>query len=163
MKRTLYNLIIFVILIAPLVWINCGTDNPNPLIDLSDPSTFPGTYKLISITETSGEDLPAGLTIQAGEPTSVTIGGDAVILTVTGTLTLTESRYTFSITIKVAISGFPEQTETETDTGTYSVSGSTMTIVSDDPEEGTQTFTISASANEMTLEDDDSKLVFEKQ
>ena len=163
MKRTLYNLIIFVILIAPLVWINCGTDNPNPLIDLSDPSTFPGTYKLISITETSGGDLPAGLTIQAGEPTSVTIEGITITFTITGTLTLTENRYTFSLTVKIAITGFPEETETETDTGTYSVSGSTMTIVSDDPGEGTQTFTISASASEMTLENDDGKLVFEKQ
>ena len=152
----------FVLLATPIFWLNCDGDNP-AAVDLNDPSTFPGTYKLISVTGKSGEDFPAGLTIKAGEPTSVTIEGFTVTLTVTGTLTLTETRYTFSITVKFALTGFPEETETDTDTGTYSISGSTLTAVSDDSEVGTTTFTISASGSELTLEDDEAKLVFEKQ
>ena len=161
MKRTLYNLVVFAILISPLALINCG--DGNPLIDLSDPSTFPGIYKLISIADKNGEDFPAGLTIKAGEPTTVTIEGGTVTFTVTGTLTLTDTRFTFSMPVKVAITDSPEETETETVTGTYSISDFTLTAVSDDSENGTRTFTVSASGSELTMEDDEQKLVFEKQ
>ena len=48
-----------------------------------------------------------------------------------------------------------------TTTGTYSLSGSTLTVVGDDGE--TETFTISNNGNRLTLENDEIKLVLEKQ
>lgn len=115
------------------------------LLKERDHSTFPGSsWKLKSIRDKSGKIL-AGLTIKADEPTSLTSKrGRPFNFTITATLTFTETRYTFSLTTIAAITGHAEETYTP-EKGTYSVSGSTLTVVSDDPEEGTQTFTVSTS------------------
>ncbi len=157
--------IVSVLLLGLLVFMNvsCGGDATNPMVNLNDPSTLPGSYKLVAITDKTGEDLPEGFTIQADQPITVTVEGVTLTITVSGTLTLTENRYTFSITIKISIPDFPEQTETETDTGTYSLNGSTITFESEDPENGKMTFNISAQGRQITLENDEGKLVFEKQ
>ena len=68
-----------------------------------------------------------------------------------------ETRYTIQTFEANTAFGF----FTDTDTGTYSISGSTLSAVSD--EGGTETFTISLSGKGLTLENDEIKLVFEKQ
>ncbi len=79
-------------------------------------------------------------------------------------LTLTETRYTFSEAITFAISGLPETMETETDNGTYTISGSTMALVSDDEAEDPETGTISVSGSQMTIDfADDVTVIFKKQ
>jgi len=168
MKHSLTRLIPFLFLAMNLALMNCSSDS-NPIIDLEDPSTFAGTYKLVSLTDKTGEDFGlAGLTIKAGEPTIITVEEQGIsitmTITITGTLTLTETTYTFSEAITFAISGFPETTVTETDDGTYTISGSTMTLVSDDEAEDLETGTISVSGSQMTIDfADDVTVVFKKQ
>jgi len=150
-------------LVITLVWLNCG-DGANPVaVDLSDPSTLRGTYKLISITDKSGENLPEDVTIVADQPTTVDLFGVPVTITISGTLKLTDTRFTLTVTLKMSVPGLPEQTETETATGTYSINGSTFTITSDDPEVGTLVYTITAQGLQIILENDEERLVFEKQ
>lgn len=160
----------FILLIGLFFLSNCKSED-NPVIDLNDPSTFPGNYSLVSVTDKTGntfDDLgQAGLTLQAGQPTNITVtqGGSTVTVTATisGTLVLTDTRYTITTTIVATAVGLGSQTDTNTDTGTYSISGSTITIDSDDPNEPTQTGTITTSGRQFTLEDTDSRFVFEKQ
>ena len=168
MKHSLTRLIPFLFLAMNLALMNCSSDS-NPMIDLDDPSTLAGNYKLVSVTDKTGEEYgQAGLTITAGEPTIITVQEQGIsvtmTLTITGTLTLTEMTYTFSETVTFAISGFPETTETEADNGTYTISGSTMTLVSDDETEAPETGTISVSGSQLTIDfADDFTVVFEKQ
>ena len=168
MKHSLTRLIPFLFLAMNLALMNCSSDS-NPMIDLDDPSTLAGNYKLVSLTDKTGEEYgQAGLTITAVEPTIITVQEQGIsvtmTLTVTGTLTLTETTYTFSETVTFAISGFPETTETEADNGTYTISGSTMTLVSDDETEAPETGTISVSGSQLTINfADDFTVVFEQQ
>jgi hypothetical protein len=160
------RLLLIGLLITGIVSMHCSGDNP--VIDLNDPSTFPGTYKIVSFTDLTGEDYgQAGLTITAGKPTTITMQeGDisiSMILTISGTLTLTDKRYTVSQTMTMSLGGFGEETQTETDTGTYTIEGSTITIVSDDETEDTQVGTISVGKSDMTIEFEDMKIVLEKQ
>ena len=156
------------LLITSIVWINCSSDN-NPVVDLNDPSTLPGNYNLVSITDKTGDtfDLGSGLTFRAGESNSFTIDVNGVQITgtatVTGTLNLTDTRYTISTSLTATVPGFTIPPQSDTDTGTYSISGSTITIDSDDPNEPTQTATISTSGSQITIEDTDSRFVLEKQ
>jgi len=161
-----HKVFVIVSLIIGLISLNCNGENP--VIDLSDPSTFPGTYKIVSITDITGADYgQAGLTVTAGEPTTITVQeGDinlSMTLTLTGSLTLTDSRYTFSQTIKMSFAGLAEETETVDDAGTYTIAGSTITIASDNEDDDPETGTISVNKNEMTLEFEDQKVVLEKQ
>ncbi len=168
MKHSLTRLIPFLFLAMNLALMNCSSDS-NPIIDLDDPSTFAGTYKLVSLTDKTGEDFGlAGLTIKAGEPTIITVEEQGIsvtmTITITGTLTLTETTYTFTEAITFAISGLPETTETETDNGTYTIIGSTMALVSDDETEAPETGTISVSVSQLTIDfADDFTVVFKKQ
>jgi len=160
MKRILNISMAVVLLATPIFWLNCDGDNP-AAIDLNDPSTFPGTYNLVSLTDKTGELGIPGTTFTAGEPLQLTVEGVTLTVTITGSLVLTETRYTFLQIVKISVPGFPDVMETESDTGTYSISGSTLSIVSDDGT--TDTTTISVSGNRVTLEDDEVKLVLEKQ
>ena len=168
MKHSLTRLIPFLFLAMNLALMNCSSES-NPIIDLDDPSTLAGSYTLVSLTDKTGEDFgQAGLTITAGEPTTITVEEQGIsitiTITITGTLTLTETTYTFSETVTFAISGLPETTETEADNGTYTISGSTMTIVSDDEAEDPETGTISVSGSQLTIDfEDDVTVVFKKQ
>lgn len=168
MKHSLTKLIPFLFLAMNLPLMNCSSDS-NPIIDLDDPSTLAGSYKLVSVTDKTGEDFgQAGLTIKAGEPTTITVEeqGTSITMTVTitGTLTLTETTYAFSETVTFAISGFPETTETEADNGTYTISGSAITLLSDDEAEGPETGTMSVSGSQLTIDfPDDVTVVFKKQ
>ena len=167
MKHSLTRLIPFLFLAMNLALMNCSTDS-NPMIDLDDPSTFAGSYKLVSVTDKTGEDYgQAGLTITAGDPTTITVEEQGIsvtmTITITGTLTLTETTYTFSETVTFAISGFPETTETEADNGSYTISGSAMTLVSDDEAEAPETGVISVSGSQMTNDFADFTVVFKKQ
>ncbi len=141
----------------------CG-DDKNPAFTLDDPTGF---YQLTFITDWTGELGAAGQTLIAGQPNQVKIelNGQQVTVTVrvTGTLTLTETRYTTSQTVTVTVPGISENTDISTDTGTYIISGSTITIDSDDPEEDTETAAISSNGNDITIDDDESLLVYRKQ
>lgn len=77
-------------------------------------------------------------------------------------MTLTVTRFTFTQTTKIEIGGIP-QTETDSDQGTYSISGSTITINSDDPDEDVETATITANGSDMTIDTDDTTIEFKKQ
>lgn len=148
MKRIIKALTLVVLFATCISWMNCGDDD-NPLA----PSSLAGTWNLVTFT-----DKEDNFTVNAGEATDIGVG---VIITVTGSLVLTETRYTFTMSITFSIPGLPE-TETETSTGTYSISGSTLTIVEDGTGE-TDTSTISTSGDRLTLEDDEVKMVFQKQ
>ena len=157
MKRILKMFIAFVLLTTPIFWLNCDGDNP-AAIDLNDPSTFPGTYDLVSLTDKGGDFGVPDATFTAGEPLQLFFQGVPILtITITGSLVLTETKYTITQSVEIAGGG----TETETDTGTYFISGSTSSAISDDG--GTETFTISVSGNRLTLENDEIKFVFEKQ
>ena len=149
MKRIIKALTLVVLFATCISCMNCGDDD-NPLA----PSSLAGTWNLVTFT-----DKENNVTVNAGEATDI---GGGILFTVTGSLVLTETRYTFTLSITFSIPGFPPETDTETSTGTYSISGSTLTIVEDGTGE-TDTITISASDDRLTLEDDESKLVFEKQ
>ena len=160
MKHILNISMAFVLLATPIFWLNCDEDNPAG-VDLNNPSTIPGTYNLVSLTDKTGEMGVPGTTFTAGEPLQVIVEGVTITITITGSLVLAETRYTFAQTVKISSPGAPDAMETVSDTGTYSISGSTLSAVSD--EGGTETFTISVSGNRITLEDDEVKLVLEKQ
>ena len=149
MKRIIKALTLVVLFATCISWMNCGDDD-NPLA----PSSLAGTWNLVTFT-----DKENNISVNAGEATDI---GQGVIITVTGSLVLTETRFTSTLSITLSIPGIPPFTETDTATGTYSISGSTLTIVEDGTGE-TDTVTISTSGDRLTLEDDEVKLVFEKQ
>ena len=139
----------------------------NPLIDLNDPSTFIGNYKLISMTDKTGDAFgQAGVTFSADQPTTFQVEVNGITYTasstISGTLTLTDTRYTVSTSIIIAVPVLPTETSSDTDTGTYMITGSSITIDSDDSDEPTITATITANGNRMTIEDTDSRIVYEK-
>jgi len=155
--------ILILSLCACTLLLGCS-DDENPLIDLNDSSTLAGSYRLVSVTDYSGEMGPAtGITFVSGEPVSIQVEeGVTATMTITGTLTLTETRYSMSMTVTMAALG-ASNSDTTTDTGTYSIQGSTMTIVSDDEGEGPDSMTITVDGNKITLKDSDMNIVFEKQ
>lgn len=138
-------------------------------VRLDEPSSLVGTWDLVSITDKDGAffDL-SGQTLQAGEPFTIEIdigGGESMTASflINGVLTLQSSRYTMQMDISVTITGHPAETESNSDYGTWSVSGNTLTVTSEAPDEGgTEEMTISVSGNTMTLEDDEAQMVFEK-
>ncbi|MFQ5652594.1 MAG: lipocalin family protein [bacterium] len=149
MKRTIKTSLLFVLLAACMAGMSCGNDD-NPLA----PSSLAGTWKLVTFTNKTDN-----FTATAGQPVDV---GGGVIVTVTGTSVLTETRYDFTITQITEIPGLPSQTDEFKSAGTYSVNGSTMTATDDGTGEVT-TFTMSRSGNRLTLENAESKTVWDKQ
>jgi len=139
---------------------NSGNDGPG--IDLGDPSTLVGTYDLESFKDVSGDrfDVP-GLEFEAGEDLEFDFEGVSFTVSIDGTLVLTASRYTMVTEFTLRLTGFPTESETDSDTGTYSLSGSTFTIDSEDPDsEGTEVLTASVSGRRLMLEDEEVRLTF---
>ncbi len=133
------------------------------LLSLADPSSLVGFYKLLSFTDHTGEHFgKADSTVTAGRPITVTTDSTSATVTITGLLELDGSRYRFTITFKTVV-GDSTSTEETTDTGSYTISDSTMTTVSDDPEEGTLVAKLQIDGRKLTLEADEVTMVFEKQ
>ncbi len=157
------------VFVLPLVF-NCSDDDDNnPLFDLSDPSTFPGTYEMVELTDKTGDlsGIP-NLTVQAGEPTTVPFPtgpgqtADAAV-TITHTLVLTSTTYTSVFNIGVVVTGVGTiPIPPVTDSGTYSVNGTQITTTSAEDSE-VETQAITSSNGQLTFEDDDIKVVYEKQ
>ncbi len=161
MKCAAYRSFLILSLCLSTTILGCS-DDENPIIDLDDTATLSGTYSLVSMTDKVGEiGLPPGTTINAGEAYTFTENSISASITMTGTLTLTETRYTVNMTTRITVLGQSE-TETDIDTGTYSIQGSTMTIVSDEPNTDPETFTISVNGNQLILENSETRVVFEK-
>jgi len=148
MKRIIKAFTLVLLFATCISWMNCGEDNP------LGPSALVGTWNLVTFTD-KGDNY----TVNAGEATDI---GQGIIVTITGTLVLTETRYTATSSFTVSNPGFPPATEAIASTGTYSTSGSTLTIVEDGTGE-TDTITISTNGDRLTLEDDDVKVVYQKQ
>jgi heat shock protein HslJ len=154
MKRTINSLILIALLTTAIFWITCGDDD-NPVA----PRELAGTYTFVSLT-----DKIENFTINAGDMVDLDGPGALPAGALTGTLELTETTFTFTFTITPAGAA----PITLTASGTYTISGSTLTAVtigSTVPglEVGTETLEISLSGNRLTLEDDETKLVFDKQ
>lgn len=114
---------------------SCGKNNP--MIDLNDPSTLQGSYKLESVTLKSELIESNEITINAGEPTEVTFHWDdltaTLIYTFSGNLGLTESRYAMSVIVETFDpDGSGADTENLDDEGSYVINGSIITFTSDD-------------------------------
>ncbi len=149
MNRLIKTLAFFVLLAMSFSWINCSDDN-NPL----SPNSLAGTWNLVSMT-----DKTSNTTFNAGEPIDV---GQGVMITMTGSLVLTENQFTFTTTTVISVPGSADSTKVEIDTGTYSVSGSTMTTNSGNSGEN-RSMTISRNDNRMTLEDNEIRMILDKQ
>ena len=168
MKNFLSYLKLSVLIFALPVLFSCSDDDKNPFFDLSDPSTFPGTYEMVELTDKSGDlsQVP-GTVVKSGEPTIVSIPTgpgqttDATV-TITATLVLTATTYTHEFTVRVLVGGIPVVDGTFPDTGTYTISGNQLTTTSDEDGE-VEVSAISVSNGQLTFEDDDMKIVYEKQ
>jgi len=146
----------------------CDSNNSNDGIDVSDPSSMVGTFDLVLIHDKTGEFFEgSGQTYPGGEDFEIDVQVDEnSTLTATArfeiTLTLTATRYTMLTDIQMSIPGFPSEGDTDTDTGAWSVSGSTITIVSDDTDFGAETFEIAGSGDSLSLEDEDLIMTFKR-
>ena len=154
--------------VSSLLLIGCDSSSSDDGIDVSDPSSLAGTYDWVSITDKTGDlfDLP-NQTLVAGEDNQVTMTDSGqsitVVFNISGTMTFTTSRFTMVTNTSVTIPGFGTQSDSDTDTGSYTVSGSTMSLVSDnDEDEGPDSLTLSADGNRLTMEDADIRLILEK-
>ena len=149
--------------------LSCGKNNP--IIDLNDPSTFQGSYKLDSVTLKSELLESNEITINAGEPTEVMLHWNdltwTLIYTFSGTLALTESRYIMSVIAETFDpDGSGADTENLDDEGSYVINGSIITFTSDDNEDQisqSDEATMHAQDQELTLEFPEITLVFKKQ
>lgn len=169
MKKFLSYLKLSTLVFVLPVLFSCGDDDDNPLFDLSDPSTFPGTYEMVELTDKSGDlsGIP-NLAVQAGQPVTVpfpTGPGQTVdaTVTITHTLVLTATTYTSVFNIGVEVTGVGTiPIPPVTDSGTYSVNGDQLTTISAEDGE-VETTTIFSSNGNLAFEDDDIKIVYEKQ
>jgi len=148
---------------------SCGKSNP--MIDLNDPSTLQGGYKLHSVTLRSDLIESNEITINAGEPTEVMFHWNdqtwSLIYTFSGTLALTEFRYIISvITETFDPDGSGGDTEILDDEGSYLINGSIITLTSDNNENlisQSDEATMNAKGSELTLEFPEITLVLKKQ
>ncbi|RMF57458.1 MAG: hypothetical protein D6743_18955 [Calditrichaeota bacterium] len=149
MRRSIHNSILFLFLLGGAYEFGCdGDDNPLEVSQLT------GTYTMVSIT-----DKVDNVTTSAGDVSQ--IGG--VTGVVTGALDVTETTFTLSLTITPAAGS----AVTLTATGFYTLNGSkmsfTITTTTIPDIDGTGTLDIDLTGNRLTLEDDETKLVFDKQ
>jgi hypothetical protein len=153
-----------------------GTDDADggssgSAIDITDTATIAGTYRMVSMTDLLGESFGSpNLTIPAGEPTSVTFtdedGTINATIQVDGTFVFTRTTYDVTFNIAMSVAGIGSFTESTTDAGTYTVSGGQMSILSNNPDPGetvSEVLSISADGNRLTMSDDETRFVLEKQ
>jgi len=146
----------------------CDSNGSDDGIDLNDPSSMVGTYDLVLIFDKTGEFFDGvGQTFPGGEDFEIDVQIDEnTTVTATArfemTLTLTATRYTMQTNIQMSIPGFPSEGDSDTDTGAWSVSGSTISIVSDDTDFGTETFTVAGSGDNLSMEDQDLIMTFKR-
>lgn len=110
-----------------------------------------GNYILAYYLEKS-----SNTTFYAGQATTY-MGGS---MTISATLSLTESTYNMTMTVSTTFYG-QTYTSTTADAGTYTTSGNTFTTSATDGEDFTMNYTFNGS--ELTMEDDETKLVFNRQ
>jgi len=154
------------LLATTFVWMNCnGDDDDNGAgpIDPNDPSTFIGNYDLVSVTAKTGDlfgvfTVPPGTEFEAGQPTDI---GGGFTITLDGTLSLTADNFTISIDGSAEIPNVGTQPISVDLVGDYEISGDqfTFTIEGEDPETGTLT----VSGSQVTIETDDLIIVINKQ
>lgn len=164
--RCARTLIFFSLLVAVTFSTGCDSSSDSSDIDLDDPATLVGRYHLVSVVDKQGHlSGQEGAQFEAGEPRSFTEveDGETFVLTITldGTLELTSNRYTFLFTINVTTAQFPPFIDSEEDEGTWSVSGNTLTLDSDEDQEGPNDLQISADGDRITIEDESTRFVFE--
>jgi hypothetical protein len=170
MQRVLKTLLSYSLLLSVIAVAGCS-GNSNPVINLDDPSTFPGNYEMKSMTFKAGDEdigFAPGTTVEGGKQTSFSYTDDETGITVNAqvevniTMVLTTDRYTQTFSVEVSIPGFQIPPDTETDSGAYSIQGNQLTITPDDPEEDTEVFTVTVSGSDMTVENSDTKIVLRK-
>ncbi len=106
---------------------------------------LPGTYKLSSFTDNTGDLIAPGFTANAGEAVNVNIPGLGVVtIVIDGNLTFTTNRYTFNFVI--ITNG---QQESNISTGVYSFRDDKLTTVDD--QGVTDVLTVSVDVDELTL------------
>jgi len=158
------------LLLSIVALVSCKSGS-NPVINLDDPSTFPGTYEMKSMTFKTGDadaGFPPGTTVEGGKQTTFSYTDDDTGISfnaqvkVTMTMILTADRYTQTSKIEISIPGFQIPSETTTEMGSYSLQGNQLTVTPDDPDEGESVLTVSASGSEMTVEDAEVKMVLRK-
>ena len=155
MKKILPT-VLLTVLTTSIFWLSCSEDS-NPLT----PSSLAGTYTFVSLTY-----KPYNSIVNAGDPVDL---GRGLTGTISGTLELTETAFYFTITVEPPAGVIClDQCLSWISSGTYAINGSTMTVVvtgSNIPgiEVGTNTFTVRLNGNRLTMENDEVKIVFDKQ
>ena len=162
------RLLTFDALLFTLVFSTGCDSNDSGGIDLDDPDSLVGSYRLITVTDKAGDfSGNEGLQFEAGESQTVTFTEDdetfTVVMTVDGGLELTSTRYMFVFTISASTGGFPVFTDVEEDEGTWTVSGNTLTLDSDEQGIGLESLDISANGDRIAIENEDVRFVFEQE
>jgi len=155
-------------LLFTLVFSTGCDSNDSGGIDLDDPDSLVGPYRLLTVTDKAGDfSGNEGLLFEAGEPMTITFTEDGesftVVMTVDADLELTSTRYMFRFCISASTGGFPAFTEVDEDEGTWTVSGNTLTLDSDEQGVGIETLDISADGDRITIEDETARFVFEQE
>lgn len=161
--------LLLLLLILPLATA-CDQGNSEPETGDSGPALLEGSWELTSMRDKTGELFgDPDRELQAGQPATYTTSQNGQSFTTTflvdGQLSFAQSRYNVSFDITVSISGLGSNTESLLDTGTYTVDGSQLITTSDDPDPDdpvSDVVTWSISGSSLTLEDDETRMVFER-
>jgi len=111
----------FLLIIISFFALSCNADNDNIL----SPSKLEGNYTLQSFKDKMGNT-----TFLANQPKQITVDGEPLTVTISGSLELTDSRYTLNFVQVVVGTGAPQRLVIE-DKGAYSINGFTMIRVHD--------------------------------
>ena len=173
LERHSVSLVTLLLLTFSLTACDSGNANEasNSEIDITSTASIAGTYHLVSMTDLTGDTFGAlNRTIPAGEPTSISfIDEDGTIngtIEVDGTFAFTTTTYTVNLSFTMSVEGFGTVTDSTTDSGTYTLSGGQMRISINDPESGestTETVSLSSTGNRLTITNDESSFVLQKQ
>lgn len=162
MQLGLRNSMFLMVVASAMVLFSCSSD-ANLTINLDDPTTFPGTYQMKTMTFKTGypdAGIPPNFTIQGGRDTQVTVNNLTFTVNITVTMVLTDTSYTQ--TINISVPGVQVPGNPQIVTGTYSINGNQLMVTSDDLEQGTGTATVTVNGNEMTVDSPDATIVFTK-
>jgi len=164
----------FVLLLLPLMAAcDLESDDPDPHhpdIGASSPASIEGSWILESMTDKTGEFFgQSGRSATAGQAVTYTVSDGSQSFTTTflinGNVTFSSDRYTVQLDIAFSITGLGAGSDTTLDTGSYTVTGSTLTITSDNPEPDDTNPTIltwSITDGDLILEDEETRMRFSK-